>query len=122
MGRRKSRRKPEAKKVYTIPKTFDCPFCNHEGSVEASIDKKRKIGTVRCTICDEKYHMLINNLTEAVDVYAEWIDECERVNRDSNDDDDDDFDQLEPTVENISPVATPPRQSTTTTTTSSAHT
>lgn len=31
MGKRKAKAKPAAKKKYTLPKTFDCPFCDHNG-------------------------------------------------------------------------------------------
>ncbi|XXG60245.1 hypothetical protein AAC387_Pa04g2203 [Persea americana] len=39
-----------------------------------------KIAELSCGVCKESYNTLINNLTEAVDVYSEWIDECERAN------------------------------------------
>ncbi|CAI5465528.1 unnamed protein product [Closterium sp. Yama58-4] len=45
MGKRKSAAKPEARKVQKVPTTFNCPFCNHEASVECKLDKKAGIGT-----------------------------------------------------------------------------
>lgn len=80
MGRRKSRAKPpQPKKREGVPKTFDCPFCNHEKAVECQIDKTRKMGVLRCTVCTADYKSTIDVLTEPVDIYSEWIDECERV-------------------------------------------
>ncbi|KAI3841164.1 hypothetical protein MKW92_044170 [Papaver armeniacum] len=49
-----------------LDKVFACPFL--------------RIGTVVCCICDAHYSTKIHHLTEAIDIYSEWIDECERVN------------------------------------------
>ncbi|MCL7038743.1 hypothetical protein MKW94_017190 [Papaver nudicaule] len=81
MARRKSRAKPEPKKkLQKLDKVFDCPFCNHHEGVECFVDKKNWIGSAVCGVCQEGYNMKINHLTEAIDIYSEWIDECERVN------------------------------------------
>ncbi|KAK8938848.1 hypothetical protein KSP39_PZI010943 [Platanthera zijinensis] len=88
MGRRKSRVKPAPRKrMAKLDTVFRCPFCNHESSVECRIDKKNKIGEASCRICEEKFSMIINALTEPIDIYSEWIDECERVNKNAEDDD-----------------------------------
>ena len=80
MGRRKSRKKPPStKRKEGVPKNFDCPFCNHEKSVECRIDKQRKLGIIVCTVCGADYKTTIDVLTEAVDVYSEWIDACEEA-------------------------------------------
>mmetsp|Transcript_13499 Transcript_13499/g.23173 ORF Transcript_13499/g.23173 Transcript_13499/m.23173 type:complete len:85 (+) Transcript_13499:47-301(+) len=83
MGKRKS-----SKKVITVkplsrqplPKVFDCPFCNHASSVESKLDLERKVGTVTCRICSENFQMPITYLTEPIDIYTEWLDECEKAN------------------------------------------
>jgi len=82
MGKRKSRKtKPVAKKrQLTVPTNFDCPFCNHEKSVECKMDRERSIGIIRCSVCDASYQMIINYLSEPVDVYSEWLDQCELEN------------------------------------------
>ncbi|MCL7034332.1 hypothetical protein MKW94_005072 [Papaver nudicaule] len=82
MGRRKSRAKPEPKKrlLEKLDKVFPCPFCNNLRSVVCEIDKKLPIGTAICYICNAHYSTRINKLTESIDIYSEWIDECERVN------------------------------------------
>ncbi|CAI5467937.1 unnamed protein product [Closterium sp. Yama58-4] len=61
MGKRKSAAKPEARKVQKVPTTFNCPFCNHEASVECKLDKKAGIGTVSCRVCAEQYQTTIDN-------------------------------------------------------------
>jgi len=81
MGKRKSAKKPVAKKRQSpVPTVFDCPFCNHEKTVECKIDHITNIGHIRCSICDANYQMMINYLMEPVDVYSEWIDRCEEEN------------------------------------------
>ena len=41
---------------------------------------KNLIGEAVCRICQESFSMTVNALSEPIDVYSEWIDECERVN------------------------------------------
>ncbi|KAF2541967.1 hypothetical protein F2Q70_00034832 [Brassica cretica] len=59
---------------------FSCPFCNHGSSVECQINMKEVIGIATCGICEESFSTTITALSEAIDIYSEWIDECERVN------------------------------------------
>jgi len=81
MGKRKSAKKPKAKKrQQPVPTNFDCPFCNHEKTIECKMDKERQIGYIRCTVCDASYQMMTNYLSEPVDVYSEWLDKCEEEN------------------------------------------
>ncbi|PRQ41330.1 putative transcription elongation factor 1 [Rosa chinensis] len=83
MGKRKSRAKPVAnkKRVQKLDTVYTCPFCSHGQSVECEIDTKVMEGRVRCFICKESYATKITTLTEAIDIYSEWIDECIRVNQ-----------------------------------------
>ena len=95
MGRRKKSAKPEKRVVNRVPSSFDCPFCNHTETVECKIDRRKGSGTIRCRICEASFQMLVGSLTEAVDIYTEWIDQCEQVhqkalNGDYNEDDEDD--------------------------------
>ena len=39
-----------------------------------------QIGSVVCNTCNERFSAKINKLSEAVDVYSEWIDACEAEN------------------------------------------
>ncbi|KAF3336940.1 transcription elongation factor 1 [Carex littledalei] len=81
MGKRKSRAKPAAKKrMDKLDTTFCCPFCNHGSGVECKIDLKNNIGEANCRICQENFSTTVNALTEPIDIYSEWIDECEKVN------------------------------------------
>ncbi|KAG8069678.1 hypothetical protein GUJ93_ZPchr0006g41886 [Zizania palustris] len=81
MGKRKSRAKPPPnKKMNKVDTVFCCPFCNHSSSVECSIDLKDLIGVASCIVCLESFSTTIHALTEPIDIYSDWIDECERVN------------------------------------------
>ena len=81
MGKRKSRAKPPPKKrMDKLDAVFCCPFCNHRSSVECHIDMKNLIGEAIYNICKETYCTTVTNLTEPIDIYSEWIDECVRVN------------------------------------------
>ncbi|CAF2079369.1 unnamed protein product [Brassica oleracea] len=35
------------------------------------------IGIATCRICEESFSTTITALSEAIDIYSEWIDECE---------------------------------------------
>ncbi|KQK19597.1 transcription elongation factor 1 homolog [Brachypodium distachyon] len=87
MGKRKSAAKPPPKKrMDKLDTVFSCPFCNHGSSVECRIDMKNLIGEANCRICQENFSTTVNALTEPIDIYSEWIDECERVNTVEDDD------------------------------------
>ncbi|KAL8460442.1 hypothetical protein ACS0TY_032109 [Phlomoides rotata] len=87
MGKRKSRAKPEQKKRDDkLDTVFSCPFCNHGTSVECRLDMKNMTGEANCRICQESFSMPITALSEPIDIYSEWIDECERVNTVEDDD------------------------------------
>jgi transcription elongation factor Elf1 len=85
MGKRKSasskmssRKKPAVK----LDTAFSCPFCNHSGSVECRIQRKDDwIAEALCFVCKERYYTKAHALTEPIDVYSEWIDECEKANQ-----------------------------------------
>ncbi|KAL9688054.1 hypothetical protein QQ045_032467 [Rhodiola kirilowii] len=75
MARRKSGKKPAPKKkLLKLETTFTCPFCNQPSSIECTFDKKLKIGQASCRICDGSFCTKINFLTEAIDIYIEWLD------------------------------------------------
>ncbi|XP_050532616.1 transcription elongation factor 1 homolog [Daktulosphaira vitifoliae] len=82
MGRRKSKRKPPAKRkaIEPLDTQFNCPFCNHEKSCEVKMDKSRNIGKVYCRVCLEAYQTTTSFLSEPVDVYNDWVDACEAAN------------------------------------------
>lgn len=81
MGRRKkSTKKIKVKKDTTLDTVFKCPFCNHDKVVECTMNRKESTARLLCRMCDINYEMQINYLTEPIDVYTDWIDECEAVN------------------------------------------
>lgn len=83
MGRRKSKRKPPAKKKMTgdLETQFTCPFCNHEKSCDVKMERSRNTGIISCTVCLEEFQTPITYLSEPVDVYSDWIDACEAANQ-----------------------------------------
>ncbi|CAN0364996.1 unnamed protein product [Pylaiella littoralis] len=81
MGRRKkSTKKIVIKKNTTLDKVFKCPFCNHDKVVECTMDRKENTARLLCRMCEVKFEMGIHYLTEPIDVYTDWIDECEACN------------------------------------------
>ncbi|XP_034482663.1 transcription elongation factor 1 homolog [Drosophila innubila] len=82
MGRRKSKRKPPPRRklIKNMEKQFNCPFCNHEKSCEVSLDKRKNVGRITCRVCKEYFQTPIISLSEAIDVYNDWIDACEQIN------------------------------------------
>mmetsp|Transcript_26419 Transcript_26419/g.66668 ORF Transcript_26419/g.66668 Transcript_26419/m.66668 type:complete len:108 (+) Transcript_26419:182-505(+) len=83
MGKRKTAKKVQKKERPKVMGAgqFDCPSCNHAGSIKVSIMKKEKVGRCKCNVCGQSYETHITALSEPVDIYCEWIDECEKVNR-----------------------------------------
>ncbi|KAJ2741345.1 hypothetical protein GGI20_005254 [Coemansia sp. BCRC 34301] len=81
MGKRKSSRKVVKKVQPKLETTFDCVFCNHEKSIAVSMDKKNKVGNLKCKICSATYQAALNHLSDPVDVYSEWIDACDEATR-----------------------------------------
>ncbi|PSN59868.1 Elf1-domain-containing protein [Corynespora cassiicola Philippines] len=80
MGKRKSSKKaPAPKRKEKLPTTFQCLFCNHENSVAVSIEKKSGVGNLHCKVCGQTFQTNINYLSAPVDVYADWIDACDAV-------------------------------------------
>ncbi|KAK4110713.1 transcription elongation factor [Canariomyces notabilis] len=80
MGKRKSSRKPVAKKKNEpLPTLFTCLFCNHEKSVTVKLEKKAGIGYLECKVCGQRFQCGINYLSAAVDVYSEWVDAADAV-------------------------------------------
>lgn len=76
-GKRKSKKKVTGKIKDSVPKIFKCPFCAHDGSVEAKLDRKAETGVVSCRVCGESFQSRITTLDDPVDVYTAWIDALE---------------------------------------------
>ena len=54
-----------------------CPYCAHDGSVEAKLDRQAETGSVTCRVCGESFQARITTLDDPVDVYTAWIDALE---------------------------------------------
>lgn len=81
MAKKKSRKQQVKKKAETVAVVFDCPFCNNKKTVEVKFLKKELKSTIECRLCKSNWSTKYSSLLEPIDVYSEWIDECERVNK-----------------------------------------
>lgn len=61
--------------------TFNCPFCNSHKSVSCTLDWDTERGTVECSECKLGFTCNINHLSEPIDIYHEWVDQCEEANQ-----------------------------------------
>jgi hypothetical protein len=59
-----------------VSQVFDCPFCGGKDLCACTMDFDHSLGYIKCDACGAKYEMQINRLSEAIDVYSEWIDMC----------------------------------------------
>lgn len=80
MGKRKSSRKVQKAPRPKLEKVFDCPYCNHNKTVEVSFKKAEQRASISCRVCAVAWETRLTALTEAIDVYSDWIDACEHVN------------------------------------------
>ncbi|KAG6976720.1 hypothetical protein JG688_00001064 [Phytophthora aleatoria] len=81
MGRRKkSTKKIQTRKKQVVSTVFKCPFCSHDEAVECKMDRERNIGHLSCRVCTESFQTPIHYLSAPIDVYTDWIDECEALN------------------------------------------
>lgn len=78
-GKRKTKKAEPKKKKSVVPKSFKCPFCNHEGSCEVKLSREAETGAISCRVCGENFQCRISYLSDPVDVFCDWIDELERV-------------------------------------------
>ncbi|GAX27144.1 hypothetical protein FisN_13Lh303 [Fistulifera solaris] len=98
MGRRAKKAPVVTKKRPKLSKNFKCPFCANQDTVECKMDFKAGIGSLSCRLCSAAFQMPIHHLHEPVDVFSEWLDECEAAQNpppaqyaDDDDDEDDDL-------------------------------
>merc|ERR1712060_633437 len=80
MGKRAKAKAPPKKAKPKVATIFDCPFCGKTMSCAVKMDFEHSVDTIRCEACDAKYSAQISRLSDAIDVYSEWIDMCEQVN------------------------------------------
>ncbi|KAL7572493.1 hypothetical protein ACA910_000319 [Epithemia clementina (nom. ined.)] len=77
MGRRAKKQAVVTKKKAKLSKRFKCPFCSNDDTVECKMDFKASIGSLNCRVCGAAYQMPIHHLHEPIDVFSEWLDDCE---------------------------------------------
>ena len=80
MGKRKANHTQLPRKCEKLAIRFKCPFCEDPDSVECKLTKKVMIAGIVCHTCKANFKTSIDMLSEPIDVYHEWLDECERVN------------------------------------------
>ncbi|KAL7497577.1 hypothetical protein ACHAWT_005781 [Skeletonema menzelii] len=81
MGKRAKKAPVQTKKRQTLAKQFKCPFCANDEVVECKMDLKNGTGSLSCRMCSASYSMPIHHLHEPVDVFSEWLDDCEAAER-----------------------------------------
>ena len=54
---------------------------NTEDVVECKMDLSKGVGSLACRICSASYQMPIHHLHEPIDVFSEWLDDCEAAER-----------------------------------------
>lgn len=81
MGRRAKKAPVQTKKRPTLAKRFKCPFCANEDVVECKMNFRQGTGSLACRLCGASYQMPIHHLHEPVDVFSEWLDDCEAAER-----------------------------------------
>ncbi|OAG28953.1 hypothetical protein NEDG_01092 [Nematocida displodere] len=72
-----ARKKPQRAKRRVPPapsKRFSCLECNRENVVTCTIDHNKGTGVARCLVCSVQFQCPTNKLSQAIDVYAEWVD------------------------------------------------
>jgi len=79
-GKRKKAKPPPKKARPKVATIFNCPFCGNSKSCSVKMDYDHSMGEINCDQCNAKHESRITRLSEAIDVYAEWIDMCEDVN------------------------------------------
>lgn len=86
MGKkRKAAKVQKQKKVFRIPKFFQCPECFGRESVEIKIDKY-STAIIRCKNCGLRNTLKsVNPKFQPVDVYQKWKEDRLRSNRDYSD-------------------------------------
>jgi transcription elongation factor Elf1 len=84
MGRRAKKAPVQTKKRVVLAKRFKCPFCANEDVVECEMKHREGTGSLKCRICDASFQMPIHHLHEPIDVFSEWLDECEAAEKRNN--------------------------------------
>lgn len=52
-----------------------------EDVVECKMDLSKGVGSLSCRMCSASYEMPIHHLHEPIDIFSEWLDDCEAAER-----------------------------------------
>jgi Transcription elongation factor Elf1 like len=52
--------------------------------VECKMDFRAGVGSLECRLCGASYQMPIHHLHEPIDVFSEWLDDCETAQQGRN--------------------------------------
>ena len=74
----------QTKKRVVLATRFKCPFCATEESVECEMKLREGTGSLNCRMCGASFQMPIHHLHEPIDVFSEWLDECEAAEKRKN--------------------------------------
>jgi transcription elongation factor Elf1 len=77
MGKKKVKRKSVTRKKPKLDSQFNCLFCNNEKSIDCKLDRKNSKGYLSCRVCGVAWECEISYLSEAVDIYSDWVDSVE---------------------------------------------
>lgn len=55
--------------------------CKKVDVVECKMDLRNGTGSLSCRVCSASYSMPIHHLHEPIDVFSEWLDDCEAAER-----------------------------------------
>jgi len=80
MGRRRARAQAQPKPRPKLDTQFDCLFCQSNKTIEVKMVRPEQIGFLKCRVCNVSFQTRISYLSEAVDVYSDWVDEAEEAN------------------------------------------
>mmetsp|Transcript_28890 Transcript_28890/g.76232 ORF Transcript_28890/g.76232 Transcript_28890/m.76232 type:complete len:101 (-) Transcript_28890:144-446(-) len=81
MGRRRARGQAPPKPKPKLDTTFACLFCQSGDAVEVKMVRLEQIGQLKCRVCNASFQSRINYLSQAVDVYSDWVDASEDANQ-----------------------------------------
>ncbi|EIJ88083.1 hypothetical protein NEPAR06_1827 [Nematocida parisii] len=78
MARKKTQRVKRKAPNARAEKRFSCLECNREHTVVCVIESAKNRGTAKCTFCEATHRCQTNRLSQAIDVYADWVDHVEK--------------------------------------------
>ena len=81
MGKRRSRKAAPKKAMAKLPSVFDCPFCNHQTTIQVKINYGTQVGKLECRVCGVNAEVRTTHLSKEIDVYCEWMDTCVELNQ-----------------------------------------